>query len=164
MKAYLKIQYLFFVVTIFLSSCSRSTDEIVLIQSKPKLTTVDLGQPGASYGDLLIYKGDLKTKDGKASGKLQGCLITVDLPESNGNADDADEDRFGTLIFQFNEQDNLVVGGVSNYQSQQVEMQDNLPQVRAITGGTGKFLTARGQLTTIKNPDGTYTHTFEIVN
>ena len=164
MKSHFNFKYLFFAAAIFLSSCSKSPEEIVLIQSQPKLTNVDLGQPGASHGDLLIYKGDLKTQDGKPSGKLQGCLITVDIPESNGIADDADEDRFGTLIFQLNEQDNIVTGGVTNYPKQQAEMQNNLPQVRAITGGTGKYLTARGQLTTVKNTDGTYTHTFEIVN
>ena len=36
-------------------------------------------------------------------------------------------------------------------------------QVRAVIGGTGRFLGARGQVTTIRAEDGHYDHTFELV-
>jgi hypothetical protein len=32
-----------------------------------------------------------------------------------------------------------------------------------VTGGTGTYLGATGQVTTSRNDDGSYTHTFELV-
>jgi hypothetical protein len=58
----------------------------------------------------------------------------------------------------------IVVSGASVYPEQSVEMAINNPQVRAVIGGTGDFIGARGQVTTVRNEDGSYEHSFEILD
>ena len=43
-------------------------------------------------------------------------------------------------------------------------MTSSEPQTRAIVGGTGIYLGARGQITSTRNADGTYTQLIELVN
>lgn len=38
-----------------------------------------------------------------------------------------------------------------------------MPQIRAVIGGTGDYMGARGQLTTTRNEDGTYEHLIELM-
>ena len=38
------------------------------------------------------------------------------------------------------------------------------PQLRAVVGGTGIYMGARGQLTTVRNEDGTYEHLIELMD
>ncbi|MCP4382221.1 MAG: dirigent protein, partial [Hyphomicrobiales bacterium] len=58
----------------------------------------------------------------------------------------------------------LVVAGESVYAREATEMDADRPQIRAVVGGTGRFLGARGQVTTTRNADGTYEHVFELLN
>jgi hypothetical protein len=37
-------------------------------------------------------------------------------------------------------------------------------QIRAVIGGTGKYIGARGQVTTTRNDDQTYEHRFELLD
>ena len=43
-------------------------------------------------------------------------------------------------------------------------MAANTEQVRAVIGGTGTYIGARGQVTTVRNDDGSYEHSFELLN
>jgi len=42
-------------------------------------------------------------------------------------------------------------------------MVKSAPQVRAITGGTGAYMGARGQVTTTHNADDSYTYVVELL-
>ena len=44
------------------------------------------------------------------------------------------------------------------------EFKKQIPQVRAVIGGTGDYMGARGQLTTTRNEDGTYEHLIELMD
>ncbi len=128
-------------------------------QEAPVLVTVDVGQPGASHGDILAFEAAIAREDGKA-GTLRGMLTTVDIPDG----DDLLEDRVGQLVFDLGDGDMLVVAGTSVYPSGGVEMAVDAGQVRAVIGGTGAFIGARGQVTTIRAADGHYDHSFELVD
>jgi hypothetical protein len=132
----------------------------VILQEAPDLNAVDLDVGGPSHGDLLAFEARITHDDGRA-GTLRGILITVDLPEPGG---DVHEDRIGQLLFDLGEGDSLVVAGGSVYPHQSVEMAPDNAQVRAVIGGTGAFIGARGQVTTIRDADGTYEHRFELLD
>ena len=110
---------------------------------------------------MLAFEADITADDGTA-GTLRGILITVDLPDAEG---DPFEDRIGQLVFDLGAGNSLVVAGASVYAGSTTEMKStNEPQLRAVVGGTGKFLGARGQVTTTRDPDGTYEHRFELLD
>lgn len=128
-------------------------------QDAPAITQVDLGDPGRSHGDMLAFEAGLTAEDG-TNGTLSGVLITIDLP---GDGDDLFEDRIGQLVFAFGSSDGIVVAGESIYAETTAEMNADQPQIRAVIGGTGRFIGARGQVTTSRNKDGSYEHTFELI-
>jgi hypothetical protein len=127
-------------------------------QEAPVLVTVDVGKDGSSHGDILAFEATIAREDGTA-GILRGMLTTVDIPEG----DDVLEDRVGQLVFDLGGGDMLVVAGSSVYPPGSVEMAAGNAQIRAVIGGTGDFIGARGQVTTIRAEDGHYDHTFELV-
>jgi hypothetical protein len=91
---------------------------------------------------------------------MSGIIITVDIPESDGEF----FDRVGNIALDFGGIDTLVVGGRSVYAIGDGEMVVDAPQVRAITGGTGRFIGARGQITTTRRDAGHYDHKIELVD
>lgn len=129
-------------------------------QDPPALNAVDLAIDGSSHGDMLAFEARIVAEDGR-SGTLRGILITVDLPDASG---DLDEDRIGQLLFDLGEGNSLVVAGGSVYPDASTEMAAGTAQVRAVIGGTGTFLGARGQVTTIRDEDGTYDHKFVLLD
>jgi hypothetical protein len=129
-------------------------------QELPVLVTVDIGTEGASHADMLAFEALITHDDGTA-GILRGILTTVDIPDGAG---DVLEDRVGQLVFDLGDGSMIVVSGASVYPEQSVEMAINNPQVRAVIGGTGDFIGARGQVTTVRNEDGSYEHSFEILD
>lgn len=134
--------------------------ELVLIQEAPELTTVDLGSEGASLGDLLMFEAALVGEDG-LNGNLIGYLLTADLPDDDGQVM---EERIGSLVFNLGGDTSIVVHGGSVYPDGGVEMATGTGQVRAVIGGTGDYIGARGQVTTTRNEDQTYEHHFELLN
>ena len=129
-------------------------------QEPPVLNAVDIGAEGPSHGDVLAFEAEISRDDGK-SGVLRGILITVDLPDASG---DLHEDRIGQLYFDLGEGDSLVVAGGSVYPQDGTEMVPGAPQVRAVIGGTGAFIGARGQVTTVRDEDGLYDHHFQLID
>ena len=73
------------------------------------------------------------------------------------------EQRATLLIFTFgNREDQIVVMGVPDYPGNAAEFNADQPVVRAILGGTGKYMGARGQLTSTRKKDGSYTQVFTL--
>ena len=131
-----------------------------LRQEVPTLAPVDIALGGASHGDMLAFEAKISGDDGSV-GILRGILITVDLPDDSG---DVHEDRIGQLIFDLGNGASLVVAGGSVYPGAGTEMAANTEQVRAVIGGTGTYIGARGQVTTVRNDDGSYEHSFELLD
>jgi hypothetical protein len=74
------------------------------------------------------------------------------------------EKRATLLSFMFNDhQDQIIVFGVADYSPTAAEFNAGQPVVRAILGGTGKYIGARGQLTSTRNADGSYTQVFTLL-
>ena len=147
-------------VSFSLVSAAHAIQTFSITQGVPVIQHVDLGKPGASHGDLLAFEASFTTKDGK-KGTMSGLITTVSLPTGAG---DEFLDRIGTIILDFGGIDSLVITGKSVYGSGEGEMKDNAPQVRAVTGGTGRFIGARGQISTTRSSAGKYEHVIKLLD
>lgn len=150
------------------SSSSSSSSEIVLIQDAPALTTIEVSDGpetsgGASHGDILAFEAPV-SRDGEVVGDLSGILTTVDIPLEGSDGREVFEERIGTLVFRFSDTDSIVVNGSSVYPAGEDEMAPGTPQIRAVLGGTGSYVGVDGEVSTVRNDDGTYTHTLTLLN
>ena len=126
-------------------------------QAPPYLAHVDIGAEGGSHGDVLAFDAELTLAEGLLD-KLAGLTVTVDIPEPGG----VDfQKRIGHMVFDFGGGNSVVIGGLLVYPfdgSAESEFEKNVPQIRAIIGGTGDYMAAQGQLETTRNDNGSYTH------
>ena len=143
------------------SKTSNNTSTIIKInQEVPNIIHIDLHKEGASHGDLLAFDADVITNN-NIKGKLSGYLLTIFIPEENH---ENFQEKMLQMVFDFGEGNTIVVGGKSIYPNiDKSEIVENQPQLRAIIGGTGSFIGARGQISTKRNDDGTYEHFVELV-
>ena len=138
-----------------------ATQTLKVHQELPDLTHIDLDKEGASHGDLLAFDATVSSDNGM-KGKLSGFIMTVDIPQKDH---EVFQDRIVQLVFDFGEANTIVVGGRSVYPHlDKSEMKKNEPQYRAVVGGTGTFMGARGQIQTTRNDDGTYEHLIELMD
>lgn len=143
-------------------------EEFTLIQDPPSLTSIEVSDGaetsgGASHGDILAFEAAV-SRDGEVIGDVSGILTTVDIPLEGGNGREVFEERIGTLVFRLSEADSIVVNGSSVYPAGADEMAPGTPQIRAILGGTGAYMAVEGEVLTVRNDDGTYTHTLTLLN
>lgn len=137
------------------------TTKFTIHQDEPSLVHVDLGQEGHSHGDLLAFDAPVQATNGD-KGKLSGFVLTVDIPEKEH---EVFQDRIVSMVFELGDANTLVISGKSVYPHRgELEMAKNNPQIRAIVGGTGKYIGARGQISTTRDEDGGYTHRVELVD
>ena len=143
------------------SKTFNNTSTIIKInQEVPNIIHIDLDKEGASHGDLLAFDADVITNN-NIKGKLSGYLLTIFIPEENH---ENFQEKMLQMVFDFGEGNTIVVGGKSIYPNiDKSEIVENQPQLRAIIGGTGSFIGARGQISTKRNDDGTYEHLVELV-
>jgi len=147
-------------VSFTLVAAANAKQTFTITQSKPDIQHVDVGAAGMSIGDVLAFEATFTTQDGK-NGRMFGLLTLVSLPTSDK---DTLLDRIGTIALDFGNSDSLVVNGQSVYGTYHGEIKDNAPQVRAITGGTGKYIGARGQISTTRLASGAYEHVIQLVD
>jgi len=131
-----------------------------ILQELPALTQVDIGAQGSSHGDVLAFEAPFTADDG-ASGEMHGIIITVSIPIGEN---DPFLDRIAQIVANFGNTDTLVIAGTAAYPNGQAEMAPDSPHVRAVIGGTGRFIGARGQMVTTRREAGHYEHTFTLVD
>ena len=142
-----------------------STTTIIVRQDAPAISVVDfLDASGAAdpSGDFLPFRARI-TVDGRP-GVLIGLLTVLDVPVERRGVDVDLDQRIGTLVFDLGRGDQIMALGGAVYPAGATQMRARAPQVRAVIGGTGDHLGARGQITTTRNPDGSYTHRIELVD
>ena len=149
------------VVTAVVGCDNGSTDKLTVYQDAPRMTPVDVGPPGTSPGDAYYFSAELHARPGgPVVGEVFGSKTLV-KPGASQNP--ATEQRVTMLVFTFNgRKDQLMVAGVPDYPANAPEFAPDVPVLRAVVGGTGKYAAARGELTSVRNPDGTYTQRFSL--
>ena len=143
-------------------STNQSTETFTVYEDAPKMSLLDLGQPGNSPGDVYHFSAPLRSSaGGQIMGEVFGSKTLIKL------ATDADPDveKRGTLLFFTfgGGQDQIVVFGITNYSPTAGEFAAGQPVVRPVLGGTGKYMGARGQVTSTRNADDSYTQVFTLL-
>jgi hypothetical protein len=147
-------------LSLVLVPTAQAKQTFTITQGKPEITRVDIGVTGMSVGDLFGFEAPFTTQDGKM-GRIYGIITIVSIPTG---ANDPFIDRLSSGVLDFGKSDTLVVNGRTVYGTYQGEIKDNEPQLRAIIGGTGRFIGARGQISTIRTPSGSYEHEIQLLD
>jgi hypothetical protein len=145
-----------------LRSTNLSTETLTVYQDAPNMKLLDLGEPGNSPGDVYHFFAPLHSKaGGPVTGEVLGSKTLIKLAtDNNPNS----EDRATLLFFTFGgHQDQIVVFGITEYSPTAGEFAAGKSIVRPILGGTGKYMGVRGQLTSTRNADGSYTQAFTLL-
>ena len=123
---------------------------------------LDLGSPGNSPGDAYYFSAPLHASPGgPVTGEVFGSKTLVKLA---GQANPDSEKRATFLCFTFGGgKDQIIAFGAGDYPPTTAEFQPDQPVVRPILGGTGKYIGARGQLTSTRNKDGSYNQVFTLL-
>lgn len=135
------------------------TRTYVIESEPPKLSLRDPQVDGWGVGDHWVFDAPCTAEDGR-TGRLLGLLFVAAIREG---ADGPIEDRMGQMIFDLGDGNTIVVVGGSFYSERGGEMDRAREQVRVVAGGTGDFIGARGEVATVRNADGSYTHTFTLL-
>lgn len=143
--------------TQFATADDMTTLSIVSEAKEP--TLIDLGESGRSVGDIRLINKSFTGDDG-LSGTVSGMIVTIDLPDG----EDTQLDSMGQLVFEFGGMDSIVVAAESEMVPDGGDMVLEGEQVRAIIGGTGKFVGARGQMLSTEAEDGTWSYTFQLLD
>jgi hypothetical protein len=143
-------------------STNPSTETFTVYEDAPKLSLLDLGAPGNSLGDVYHFSAQLH---GKPGGPVTGEVIgSKTLVKVATDANPSLERRATLMFFTFaDRKDQIIAFGVADYSPSAAEFDAGQPVVRAILGGTGKYIGARGELSSTRNADGSYTQAFTLV-
>src|SRR3954451_15772995 len=143
-------------------SSNQSSENFTVYEDTPKMSLLDLGAPGNSLGDVYHFSAPLHSeRGGPVTGEVIGSKTLVKMP-TDGNANL--ERRATLLFFTFaNGKDQIIAFGAADYSPSTPEFDGGKSVVRPVLGGTGKYIGARGQVTSTRNTDGSYTQVFALL-
>lgn len=121
-------------------------------------TRIDLTGDGRTIGDLRFMNTTF-SGDG-LDGSMPGWAGFVDV----GSAEDPIMDTMGTLVFEFGDADSIVVAVDYELAPNGEGSTVNGTQFEAITGGTGKFVGARGQVAVTEDASGAWAFEFQLLD
>ena len=138
---------------------SPETTTIVLTQEAPVLVHDEGSNAQSARGDVTYFESNL-TKAGMPFGTLSGIIETHDVVSDGTNL----ETRLRNLVFELPE-GQIVATGASTYVTGPgfVPLNPGNQVVIAITGGTGAYIGASGELITTRNSDNTYLQVLRLI-
>jgi hypothetical protein len=139
-----------------------STESFTVYEDAPKMSLLDLGQPGNSPGDVYHFFAPLRSsRGGPVTGEVFGSKTLIKLAT---DTNPGTENRGTLLFFTFGgHQNQIVVFGITEYSPSAGEFAAGKSVVRPVLGGTGKYIGVRGQLSSTRNADGSYTQVFTLL-
>src|SRR5438045_3501742 len=143
-------------------SSNQSSENFTVYEDTPKMSLLDLGAPGKSLGDVYHFSAPLHSeRGGPVTGEVIGSKTLVKVAtDANPNL----ERRATLLFFTFGGgADQIIAFGAADYSPAAAEFDAGKAVVRPVLGGTGKYLGARGQVTSTRNGDGSYTQAFTLL-
>jgi hypothetical protein len=143
-------------------STNQSTETFTVYEDAPKMGLLDLGAPGKSLGDIYHFSAPLHSeRGGPVTGEVIGSKTLVKVAtDANPNL----ERRATLLFFTFAQgKDQIIALGAADYTASAPEFEAGQPVVRPVLGGTGKYIGARGQVTSTRSDDGSYTQVFTLL-
>ncbi|MEI6446703.1 MAG: hypothetical protein WCO96_02335 [Actinomycetes bacterium] len=149
-----------------------NVENFTLVQPSADKQTVDIAPSGPSKGDVLYWDGPL-TENGKEVGHIQGATETIALPSDltwtkqvkpSGSVSSATENlTLSKSTLFLGGDDTIISEGQIFYETKPgATIKSNVPQIRSIIGGTGKYKFARGQMTITKTATNAYEFRIEV--
>lgn len=138
--------------------CEASETVTVAHGPVPAPTTLDLGEPGESPGDVRIFHFDATADDGQTV-RTDWVMTTtaIDAPEPGLDT------RLTTGDFAFGAgDDQLLLEGTAAYPGTDATLKPSATTVRALIGGGGRYAGATGWVVSTHLEDDTWTHVFHI--
>ena len=147
-------------VALVLGGCGGGSDgktfTVISTAGGVTLKRIDLGSPGPSAGDLIVFDGPIVTTDGrKPAGHVYGTQTSV-------KATEATEVVQAFITYDFGDGNRITIGGTGQYTTGAKGLQPGKTFVRPILGGTGTYAGADGTLTSVHEANGDYRQTFSI--
>lgn len=130
---------------------------IIINQEAPKLTTTSFAV-GTNTEFIVTFSAPLAIAKTKKVGEIVGSLTVLDIGGEQGSS----QTRFRDISFIL-PGGQILAAGASEYVTSEIELRLSKPVTIAIIGGTGKYLGARGEVTTRRNADGTYQHKVKLL-
>jgi hypothetical protein len=139
-----------------------STETFTVYEDAPTMSLLDLGAPGNSLGDVYHFSAPLHSeRGGPVTGELIGSKTLVKMPT---DANPKTERRATLMFFNFADgKDQIIAFGAADYSPSVPEFEVGQSAVRPVLGGTGRYIGARGQVTSTRNQDGSYTQVFTLL-
>ncbi|MGI9197484.1 MAG: hypothetical protein ACR2KE_08500 [Candidatus Nanopelagicales bacterium] len=104
---------------------------------------IDIGDSGTSHGDIAVRNGVIRNGKGKELGRFTSTQIVVDFDNTRGT-----EDRQAFIQLNLPGGSVMLVGTITATQGSA----PSTPLIYAISGGTGKYIGARGTMTSTPLP------------
>jgi quercetin dioxygenase-like cupin family protein len=142
--------------TVAATTGSRPGRGVTVTHGPVTLTLTTPGSDGHQLGDLRVGSVDAIDESGDAV-RIDATLVTtgVDTPSAG------DEVRVSTLVFTFDGDVGQVIASASGvYPAAGATIEEGSTIVRAIVGGTGRWVGRQGLVETTHEPDDTWTHVF----
>lgn len=118
---------------------------------------VDGGPSGSSAGDQRFWFFTGRSDTGET------VLVDWVMSTTRGSESNAEEERrLSDGVFSFSSKDGnqIVLNGVAIYSTTNNTLQPDATATRAMTGGTGRYSGAAGEIFSERFPDGSWSHTF----
>jgi hypothetical protein len=130
--------------------------DLILEQDRPVIVDQHV-QDGVVL--TRIFEAVVRTSSGKKAGILVGQQESFEVDLEGRD----EETRMRTLVFDL-KGGQIVAQGVAVYPIGQGKFRPGKAFTIAITGGTGEYAGARGELVSMLKKDGTYRHKFRFVD
>ena len=132
--------------------------ETLNLVSDPKeevFEVIDLGDKGATVGDIFVFEGPMLDPDSEeVVGQAYGTQTSLSL-------DDESQVVQAMITYELEDSGQILIGGTAEYPAEGDGLVEGEEYVRPILGGTGDYAGADGSLTTVRQPDGSYEQAFE---
>ena len=152
-------------------STGSSGADLVVYNAPPSIFRHDMGNDNRTHGDLIAWHADLavdldESRIGNGVGSsarvVGDCNGTMIVTREMRSGDDR-EHRMTNMELDWNDSpDSIMVAGSHEYKHGSVESDTAI--LRAITGGTGRYTGAMGQMTSTRLANGWYRHEIRFVD
>ena len=148
-----------------------SAADLVVYNAPPSIFRHDMGDDNRTHGDLIAWHADLavdldesRIGDGQgASARVVGhCNGTMIVTREMHSQDDREHRMTNIELDWSNSPDSILVAGSHEYKFGSVETDTAI--LRAIVGGTGRYIGAMGQMTSTRLANGWYRHEIRFVD
>ena len=135
----------------------RPAPTMVLYNAPPTINNFSFPETEHAQGEFVAWHADLDDAEGESANRIGHCNGTMMVTRRNDGHDDDREHRMTMIELDWDgSEDSLLIAGSHPYQHG--ALQTDTPIVRAITGGTGRYMFARGQMISTRLDSGWYRH------